>query len=197
MSFAESLLVLGRCKAIDFFGDGSFYLLDTPGHAVGHLSGLARTTASPDATFMFLGGDCAHHGGEFRPTPYLPIPESLSPSPIPGTCSGVCPGALFAHVHRLHPSPSSSTEPFLLASESAAHDIREARDSITKMGDFDAQENILTMIAHDNTMVDVVGTFPDMKANDWESKGWRKKGMWKFLTDLGEAVEANEEQQRR
>lgn len=197
MSFAGSGLVLGRCKAIDFFGDGSFYLLDTPGHAVGHLSGLARTTASPDATFMFLGGDCAHHGGEFRPTPYLPLPQSLSPSPIPRTCSGVCPGALFAHVHRLHPSPSSSTEPFLLVGEGVSHDIEEARDSITKMGDFDAQENILTMIAHDNTMVDVVGMFPDVKANDWKSKGWREKGMWKFLTDFEEAVEANEEQQRR
>ena len=192
ISFAGSQLVLGRCKAIDFFGDGSFYLLDTPGHAVGHLSGLARTTASPEATFIFFGGDCAHYGGEFRPTPYLPLPESLSPSPIPRTCSGVCPGALFAHVHRLHPSSSSSTEPFLLARESAAHNIQAARDSITKMGDFDAHENILTMIAHDSTMVDVVGTFPDTKANDWKSKGWREKGLWKFLMDLEEAVEANE-----
>ena len=85
-----------------------------------------------------------------------------------------------------------------MASYSPAHDdIEEARDSITKMGEFDAQENILTMIAHDDTMVDVVGMFPDMKANDWKSKGWREKGMWKFLTDFGEAVEANEEQQGR
>ena len=197
LSFVGSRLVLGRCKAIDFFGDGSFYLLDTPGHAVGHLSGLACTTASPEATFMFLGGDCAHHGGEFRPTPYLPLPESLSPSPIPRTCSGVCPGALFARVHRLHPSSSSSTEPFLLAVESAAHDIQAARDSITKMGDFDAQENILTMIAHDDTMIDVVGTFPNTRANNWKSEGWREKGLWKFLKDLEDAVEANEEQQRR
>ncbi|KEF54226.1 uncharacterized protein A1O9_09392 [Exophiala aquamarina CBS 119918] len=30
--------------SFDLFGDGSFYLLHTPGHAVGHLSGLVRTT---------------------------------------------------------------------------------------------------------------------------------------------------------
>ena len=197
VSFEGSELVLGRCRAIDYFGDGSFYLLDTPGHAVGHLSGLARTTKAPEATFMFLGGDCAHHGGEFRPTAYLPLPESLSPSPVPRLCSGVCPGALFARVHRLHPSSDSSTEPFFLVVESAAHDVEAARDSVVKMGEFDAQENVLTMIAHDSTMVDVVGTFPEMKANDWKRKGWREKGMWKFLVDFGEAVEANEEQQRR
>ena len=199
ISFAESKLVLGRCNAVDFFGDGSFYLLDTPGHAIGHMCGLARTTASPDATFLFLGGDCAHHGSEFRPTQYLPLPESLSPSPIPRTHPGICPGALFANVHRLHPSPSTTTEPFVLASENAAHNIEAARESITKLGEFDAQDNVLTMIAHDDTMVNVVGTFPDTLANDWKSRGWREKGMWRFLGDLGEAVETKEasEQQGR
>lgn len=193
ISFAESKLVLGRCDAVDFFGDGSFYLLDTPGHAIGHMCGLARTTASPEATFILLGGDCAHHGGEFRPTQYLPLPESLSPSPVPRTHPGVCPGALFADIHRLRPSSSSFTEPFLLVTEGAAHDIQAARDSVAKLGEFDAHENILTMIAHDDTMVTIVGTFPHTLANDWKRKGWREKGLWKFLGDLGKAVEAKED----
>ncbi|KAF6224474.1 hypothetical protein HO133_011051 [Letharia lupina] len=192
ISFADSKLVLGRCKAVDFFGDGSFYLLDTPGHAIGHMCGLARTTVSPETTFILLGGDCAHHGGEYRPTQYLPLPETLSPSPIPRTHPGICPGAVFADIHHLHPSSSSSTEPFLLASEDAAHDIKAARDSVVKLGDFDAHENILTMIAHDDTMINVVGTFPNTLANDWKSKGWREKGMWKFLGDFAEAVEEKE-----
>ena len=192
ISFADSKLVLGRYAAVDFFGDGSFYLLDSPGHAVGHMCGLARTTPSPDATFIFLGGDCAHHGAEFRPTPYLPLPESLSPSPVPRTHPGVCPGALFADIHRLHPSPASATEPFVLVGETAAHDTRAARESVTKMGEFDARENVLTMIAHDDTLVNVVGTFPTTLANDWKSRGWREKGMWKFLGDLGEAAERKE-----
>ena len=194
ISFTDSKLFLGRCHAIDFFGDGSFYLLDTPGHAVGHMCGLARTTASPDATFIFLGGDCAHHGAEFRPTQYLPLPETLSPSPMPRTHPGICPGALFADIHRLHPSPSSFTEPFLVVSEKAAHDVNAARDSITKMGDFDAHENILTIVAHDDTMVNVVGTFPNTLANDWKTKGWREKGLWRFLGDLGAAAEKNDKE---
>jgi glyoxylase-like metal-dependent hydrolase (beta-lactamase superfamily II) len=47
---------IGRFRAMDYFGDGSFYLLDTPGHTVGHICGLARTSAAPDS-FVFMGGD--------------------------------------------------------------------------------------------------------------------------------------------
>ena len=74
-------LKLGQCKAFDFYGDGSFYLLDTPGHAIGHMCGLARTSADPPE-FIYMGGDIAHHGGEFRPTEYLPIPEKIVPNPM-------------------------------------------------------------------------------------------------------------------
>ena len=31
LSFEESDLKLGKLRAVDYFGDGSFYLLDTPG----------------------------------------------------------------------------------------------------------------------------------------------------------------------
>lgn len=34
----------GSFEAFDFFGDGSFYLLDAPGHAIGHLCAAARCT---------------------------------------------------------------------------------------------------------------------------------------------------------
>lgn len=40
---------VGRFNAFDYFEDGSFYLLDSPGHAAGHLSGLARVTCNPDS----------------------------------------------------------------------------------------------------------------------------------------------------
>lgn len=45
-------------RAYDFFGDGTFYLIDTPGHMAGHLGGLAWT--GPDE-WLFMGGDCCHH----------------------------------------------------------------------------------------------------------------------------------------
>ncbi|XRM44107.1 hypothetical protein ABZX51_007253 [Aspergillus tubingensis] len=46
-------LRVGPFNAADYFDDGSFYLLDAPGHATGHLCGLARTTANPP-TFVFM-----------------------------------------------------------------------------------------------------------------------------------------------
>lgn len=53
IAFANGFMI-GGFQAHDFFGDGSFYLLNVPGHAVGHMSGLARTT---EDTFVFMGGD--------------------------------------------------------------------------------------------------------------------------------------------
>lgn len=58
-------LKLGRFKAIDYFGDGSFYLLDAPGHAVGHTCGFARVSKGSNGeedSFVFMGGDACHHG---------------------------------------------------------------------------------------------------------------------------------------
>lgn len=188
ISFTNSKLVLGRCNALDFFDDGSFFLLDTPGHAIGHMCALARTSTDPD-TFIFMGGDCAHHGGEIRPTPYLPIPNSIDPSPIPRIHSGVCPGSLFASIHRLHPEKSPA-EPFLLANSNGASDVVAARDSVIKLGEFDGHDNVFTILAHDNTVLDVVGKFPHKRANDWKKKGWREKTLWRFLGDFGPAIEA-------
>lgn len=35
-------------RSYDWWGDGSFYILSTPGHATGHLSALARTASGPE-----------------------------------------------------------------------------------------------------------------------------------------------------
>lgn len=45
--------------ALDFYGDGSLYIIDAPGHMPGHLNVLART--SPDGGWIYLAGDSAHH----------------------------------------------------------------------------------------------------------------------------------------
>ena len=46
----------------NYFGDGSLYVLNVPGHAIGHVSALVRTT--PD-TAVFMGGDVCHFTGEY------------------------------------------------------------------------------------------------------------------------------------
>ncbi|TFY54924.1 hypothetical protein EVJ58_g8571 [Rhodofomes roseus] len=45
-------------RGLDFYGDGSLYLLDAPGHFPGHLAALARV--APD-TFVLLAADCCHN----------------------------------------------------------------------------------------------------------------------------------------
>ncbi|PFH53966.1 hypothetical protein AMATHDRAFT_72986 [Amanita thiersii Skay4041] len=46
-------------RAHDFFGDGSLFIIDAPGHLPGHINILART--SPDGAWICLAGDSAHH----------------------------------------------------------------------------------------------------------------------------------------
>jgi len=46
-------------RALDFFEDGSLYVIDAPGHLSGHINVLART--SQDGGWIYLAGDSAHH----------------------------------------------------------------------------------------------------------------------------------------
>ncbi|KAF5351165.1 hypothetical protein D9756_008240 [Leucocoprinus leucothites] len=46
-------------RAYDFYGDGSLYVVDAPGHLWGHINLLVRTGA--DGGWIYLAGDTAHH----------------------------------------------------------------------------------------------------------------------------------------
>ena len=180
---------IGRFHSFDYFGDGSFYLLDTPGHTVGHICGLARTSSNPD-TFVFMGGDASHHGGEFRPTQYTPIPKEIKPSPLKRRAGGhVCPGDLLQQIHR----KGSADEPFYLVTKNFAHDKAVADWTIDGLGEFDAHENVLMLMAHDDVVVDPAqfGFYPE-SINDWYEKSVGKNIKWLFLGDFEEAVEAKD-----
>ncbi|KAF7324240.1 Metallo-beta-lactamase superfamily protein [Mycena sanguinolenta] len=77
IDFTKANLTFSGLNAIDYFGDGSFYLVNTPGHLPGHLTALARTTPT---TFILLGGDTFHHVGGGPPTTplsaELPMPRA-------------------------------------------------------------------------------------------------------------------------
>jgi len=47
----------GFPAALDFFGDGSVYIIDSPGHLYGHVNLLARVG---ERRYIYLGGDCCH-----------------------------------------------------------------------------------------------------------------------------------------
>ncbi|KAH8162142.1 hypothetical protein CIB48_g6120 [Xylaria polymorpha] len=172
---------IGALQAYDFFGDGSFYLLNTPGHTVGHLSGLARTTSNPD-TFIFMGGDVCHHSGEIRPSPHLPIPANVH-FPLPDSLRArisVCPGAEQFHAVN-HKRGRRADEPFF--DPVLAVDIPQAMQSIKDTQLADAQSNVFFIFAHDMEIQGIVDFFP-RSANAWNKKGWREKALWKFLADL-------------
>lgn len=170
-------LKVGRFWAYDYFGDGSFYLLDTPGHTVGHLCALARTTSSPD-TFIFFGGDACHHGAEFRPTQWLPLPKELSTHQLKGL-TFPCPGSLFLDVH----PEKKGDKPFYEPAKGFSYDHDVACWTIEGVEEYDGNDNVLIAIAHDGTFLGQLDMFPKTM-NDWKERGEKDKVLWRFLDDF-------------
>lgn len=174
-------LKIGQYDAIDFLEDGSFYLLNCPGHTVGHIMGLARTTPT---TFVLLAADCCHHGGEIRPSESKPLPDEISPNPLlnhpryPRTRP--CPGSLFTDVH---PHKSRTKSFYELKTPPDPDALEEAKHSQRKLEEFDAHDDILLLSAHDAHAADVVDLYPKY-LNDWKEKGWKTQLHWAFLNDF-------------
>jgi len=187
IDFDKSELELGGLKAHDFFGDGSFYLLDVPGHLSGHACGLARVTPT---SFLFLGADSCHHAGLLRPT------EQLHRH-LP------CPGHILQTTRRSvsathFPTPNADefdlalrTTPLLDVAENGYfEDTGRARASLKKIGNFDANADVFVMLAHDESLIPVVGPFP-ASLNEWKVKGWKKLVTWAFLDEQNPAFRFN------
>jgi len=181
ITFDQSLKI-GGFNAFDYFGDGSFYLLDSPGHAIGHMCGLARVTTSPNS-FILMGGDLCHHVGQFRPSAQHPLPTMISPNPFHGPTAAPCPGEIFEHLL----SENGHGNPFFKHGKQVAADLDAAKESINKLQKMDGLEEVLVVIAHDRSLLDVVDFFPRY-ADDFLEKGWVKKGKWLFLREFVEAV---------
>lgn len=177
----ENGLRLGRFAAFDFFGDGSFYLLNAPGHTIAHLCALARVSSAPDS-FVFMGADVCHHAGEFRPSVYRPLPSMLSSTNVP-RLRKTCPGSLF---QELQPE-KSATKPFYVVQSMLAHDEEMAASSVHNTEEFDADDNILVIIAHDEDILDIVDFFPkDLR--DWKVNNSGNRARWAFLKDFFKAL---------
>lgn len=174
-------LKIGRFQAYDYFGDGSFYILDTPGHAPGHVTGLARVTTSPD-TFMLLAADACDHGGELRPTEYQPLPSHVTPSP----CSkvSVCPGALLQQLQ----SDRSAVKPFYTPEPDFPDDFEAFVQSLDVLKEMDAHDDVLVVMAHDLSLKGVLSFFPD-KANFWKRDNIKDRSRWLFLSDFRVALD--------
>jgi glyoxylase-like metal-dependent hydrolase (beta-lactamase superfamily II) len=185
---------VGGFHAHDYFTDGSLYLLSTPGHTIGHLSALARTTSrGGESTFIFMGGDIAHSHAVFRPSSKHPLPASI-PSPICRPFSSTtCFSKLIAKMHRLYSESEGETlartRPFSHVA-GPEHDLAKSQHSADKLASFDGEKFILTILTHDSSLLDVVDFFP-RKANEWKEKGWKKEGHWRWLAPCLKAFESS------
>ncbi|CAK7203201.1 hypothetical protein SEUCBS139899_005932 [Sporothrix eucalyptigena] len=160
----DTSLVVGGFPAVDYFGDGSFYLLDSPGHAVGHMCALARTTPT---TFVFLGGDICHSPGVYRPNTAYHVPAHCA-------CSHIeVPDAPLFHL--------SST------ANTVSLDVKAGQESIAKMLQFEASADVLVCIAHDLALVKMLPLLnddPSRDINDWQVQGYKDKARWFWLSEL-------------
>jgi hypothetical protein len=159
------------------------------GTAHDHIAGLARTS---EDKFLFFGGDIAHHPGEYRPTPHLPLPTEIKPSPFEGLKSAsVCPGALFESIHRTKEAGGDyRTTPFYGVNPNANISLDEAQVSVDKMEVFDASLDVFLIIAHDKDMMDILPFFPKT-ITGWDETDSKAVGTWKFLKDFETAAKAN------
>ncbi|PQE08740.1 metallo-beta-lactamase superfamily protein [Rutstroemia sp. NJR-2017a BVV2] len=195
----DQQLKIGRFNAHDYFGDGSFYLLDAPGHTVGHLCALARISTAEEAggkgngdRYIFMSGDACHHGGQFRPSPYHPLPEEITPNPLHPNHPHPCPGAVFEKLLR----DGDRTRPFYEVAKpengSVANDAAEAQETIEKMIEVDASDEVLVIMAHDDTLLEIVDFFPK-EVDAGKIEEWGEKGRWLFLKDFVGALDKGKE----
>ncbi|KAL8292176.1 hypothetical protein RQP46_001642 [Phenoliferia psychrophenolica] len=71
---------VGSLRGMDWWGDGSVYILDTPGHLPGHLGMLVRTSSTP-SSFLLLVGDASHHRALFTCCTHTHYKIPTFPSP--------------------------------------------------------------------------------------------------------------------
>lgn len=63
-------------------------------------------------------------------------------------------------------------------------DNKVAQESVDRLQEFDADENVFVCVAHDGGLIPVVDWFPKGTLNDWKSKGWKERSLWGFLNEL-------------
>jgi len=140
-------------KAWDWFGDGSFWLMQTPGHCPGHMCALARVSTSPD-TYVLLAADTCHARAIYSP---LPTPSHRS------KCACFVP-------------PSEGSFDSGPGSATMHADLGEAYRSIARLTRMEMEEDVLAVLAHETELARELGVGVGGMKQGWE--GWRERG-WK------------------
>lgn len=218
IDFSQSTFNIGGFPALDFYGDGSFYLLDTPGHDYGHLSALARTTSTSARhetdTFILLAGDTCHFCGVLRPNVSHPFPIPIPPSSTVGI-SGIdnsetllrrhpkfeqASGAISeeARVTPWYGVATGQLSTFIdpVVGQKTADTVKEAFDEANNV--FVAMCHDLSLLVKDNgkSVLPTLNNAPHEDLNKWYERGWKDKLYWTWLDQLGKANEVGKVQRK-
>ncbi|KAJ7671564.1 hypothetical protein DFH06DRAFT_1177973 [Mycena polygramma] len=121
-----------------------------------------------------------------------------------------CPGELLAATRRFisvaHFPTIDAEGQFDLAARTAPmldvaekdtlyEDTPTARVSIAnlKLADFDANNDVFVVLAHDESLVNLVGPFP-ASLDAWQTKDWKSRVTWAFLDETNPAFRFSEKE---
>ena len=168
--------LLGEMSAIDVFADGSFYLLDAPGHSPAHICALARTgpSSKTESEFLLLAGDAFDHGGAIRPSKYCHLPQSVIET-------AKLSSQLLERTQVTNEGKSVYARSFLLPD---AFDFDSSLQTLERLAGLDARDDVLTICAHEKlSEADGISFFPK-RLNGWKERDVRERLLWRFLDDF-------------
>ncbi|KAL8727922.1 MAG: hypothetical protein Q9181_005535 [Wetmoreana brouardii] len=188
----SSSATIGGFAAVDFFADGSFWLLHAPGHTEDHIGALCRTTVD---SWILCAGDACHSVAQLRPNHWRPLPDSVLPANMLGGRISTSPPPPppppppperrgCAHVSSLVPHTDGSA--FYGLAPGMAEDLQKAEETVEKLKALDGRDDVMIIAAHDASLLDVLEFFPQ-DINDWKARGWADQGRWLFLKTLAPA----------
>jgi hypothetical protein len=120
------------------------------------------------------------------------LPDTLPEStPLDPGLPSPCPSSIFLNAHPIQDKSLACKTPFYNLTHdkhSSYTDREQAVEDIEKMKSFDANEDVLVLLAHDRTLLQgilpVFNEQPEENLRDWKEKGWREKLRWGWLNDL-------------
>ncbi|CAK5263757.1 unnamed protein product [Mycena citricolor] len=180
IDFSKANITFSGLRAVDYFGDGSLYLLDTPGHLAGHITALARTTRS---SFLVLGADSFHHPGAIRPRPAFqaqyPCPAHLLEDAKTISTDYFWSPKSISGVFDLPSRPEQLLAISDLATSFFANPV-DSQISVEKLANFDADPDFFVVVSHDMSLRGVIPMFPAY-LNRWKHDKLKENTVWGFL----------------
>jgi len=92
--------------------------------------------------------------------------------------AGSRPGELLQKIHRT----GSERELLYRVKEGLSHDQIQAEESIGKLVEFDAAENVFVLLAYDATLIEHLNLYPK-RSNEWLQQDLARKTRWLFTGD--------------